>query len=187
MAGLQSTQTSGLFSCQLPTQGGICGPFFVHSRFLCAACTNVFSTTILVGPNRETRLQALMRVDVAHPARVAIGEPAPWHQVEVNGIGVGLQLNRTAEIHHWSYGRQREGSARLQLRARRAVSTIRLLLQHVITERCLGSGWSDVSPSLPTGSPLGVHVVGRPGVRYQHHCLADRMKISQTRLRLMPV
>ena len=52
--------------------------------------------------------------------------------------------------------------------------------------RCLGPGWSDVSPSWLTGSLIGVNVVGRPGVdlnlRYQHHCLADHMKISQTRL-----
>ena len=103
-------------------------------------------------------------------------------QVEVNGIGAGLQPNRTADVHHWSCGRQREGSARLQLRARRAVSAIRLLLQHVIKGRCLGPGWSDVSPSLLTGSPIGVNAVGRPGVRYQHHCIADNTKVSQARL-----
>ena len=48
--------------------------------------------------------------------------------------------------------------------------------------RCLGPGWSDVSLSWLTGSPIGVNVAGRPGARCQHHCLADHTKMSQTRL-----
>ena len=126
-----------------------------------------------------------MRFGLAHPARAATGKPALCHsdgsEWSRGRFWTPAESNRGNPSSR-SRERQREGRARLQLHARRAVSAIRLLLQHMFKGRCPGPGWSDVSLSWLTGSPIGVSVAGRPGVRHQHHCLADHTKTSQTRL-----
>ena len=52
---------------------------FSHVRVSRAQLHQSLLDKTLVGSNRETRLQALMRFDFACPARVTTGEPAPWH------------------------------------------------------------------------------------------------------------